>query len=581
MTKDRKEPDSGVAVTTKENVTPVVSTVSYTTSSATTVECLLGATGFKAILTSAVSMEDRTPITEPKVGWIYDMNKELLISEMSRYGLSTSGNVETLRRRFCDFWQNATSQTPLSEHTIQPVTLSKDEASGWSTANERHGTVLQDLTNESANVREILGLSPNTDTATVRRLLTSLVTSSSTASYGEWSTSHSRLPVPSRGQSTKVTYCGNVPRVSPEISPNLRSVNAPFSTATSNFTPARMCSQVQYPPATPHGTRSGRDCASICQSVRKWNLKFDGKRDPVSFIKRLEELIDAYAVPEDEIVHALPELLTGLALLWYRNTKDLLIDYRAIREYFELQFLPAGYVRNLDEEVRARTQGEHESFREFVITISTLIRRCGSFSVQAKLDIVYKNMKPEYKIMVRHQECVTLADLISRTEVYESYVRDKESFRPPPSPALALVAETAYVGRRRSSPVHDQASVDKKSTQRGARIGDTPDGRGKAAAVVSRVSPAVSPRPSGQRSDRDSSVREGRSLTCWNCGKAGHMSRECKQLRHPRDSRNRDTRQTWHRNREAGNERPAQDRRGLLGPVTTDPERAPANGESG
>lgn len=353
MTKDRKEPDSGVAVTTKENVTPVVSTVSYTTTSTTTVESLLGAAGFKAILTSAVSMKDRSPITEPKVGWIYDMNKESLISEMSRYGLSTSGNVETLRRRFCDFWRNATSQVSPFEHTIQPVTLSMDDASGWSTANERHGTVLQDLTNESANVREILGLSPNTDTATVRRLLTSLVTSSSTPRYGEWSASHSQLPVTSRGQSTKVTYCGSAPRVSPEISPNLRSVNAPFLTLTSNFTPAPTSSQVPNPPATPHGTRSVRDCASICQSVRKWNLKFDGKRDPVSFIERLEELIDAYAVPEDEIVHALPELLTGIALLWYRNTKDLLIDYRAFREYFELQFLPAGDVRNLDEEVRS------------------------------------------------------------------------------------------------------------------------------------------------------------------------------------------------------------------------------------
>lgn len=110
MTKDRNVTDSGSAVTTKENVTPVVTTVSYTTPSTITVASSLGAAGFEPFSALTIPMKDMTLTTEPKVGWIYDMDKESIVSETSKYGLATLGNVETLRRRFCHSWRNGTLQ---------------------------------------------------------------------------------------------------------------------------------------------------------------------------------------------------------------------------------------------------------------------------------------------------------------------------------------------------------------------------------------------------------------------------------------------------------------------------------------
>lgn len=64
------------------------------------------------------------------------------------------------------------------------------------------------------------------------------------------------------------------------------------------------------------------EIASLCSDVRKWNIRFDGKKDPVSFLERLQKLIDAYSVDPEDVLRVLPELLTSEALLWYRNVKD-------------------------------------------------------------------------------------------------------------------------------------------------------------------------------------------------------------------------------------------------------------------
>lgn len=40
---------------------------------------------------------------------------------------------------------------------------------------------------------------------------------------------------------------------------------------------------------------------------------FDGKKDPVYFLERLQELIEAYSVDPEDVLKVLPELLTGEA----------------------------------------------------------------------------------------------------------------------------------------------------------------------------------------------------------------------------------------------------------------------------
>lgn len=164
--------------------------------------------------------------------------------------------------------------------------------------------------------------------------------------------------------------------------------------------------------------------------MRKWNLRFDGQKDPVCFLERLEEFVVSYSLSRQDILKALPELLTSSALLWYRNSRHLWVDYNGFRHNFEIQFFPLGYHLNLDEEIRKRTQGKSESFRSFVVAVGTLIRRSGSFSEVGKIDLFYCIMRPDYKLFVRRQDFSSLPQIIDRAEHYEAYFRKNARFSP-------------------------------------------------------------------------------------------------------------------------------------------------------
>ncbi|XP_017483497.1 PREDICTED: uncharacterized protein LOC108372346, partial [Rhagoletis zephyria] len=54
--------------------------------------------------------------------------------------------------------------------------------------------------------------------------------------------------------------------------------------------------------------------APIIDQVRKWSVKYDGGRDPLAFVERLEELAGVYTLDVDLLLKTMPELLNGTAL---------------------------------------------------------------------------------------------------------------------------------------------------------------------------------------------------------------------------------------------------------------------------
>lgn len=98
----------------------------------------------------------------------------------------------------------------------------------------------------------------------------------------------------------------------------------------------------------------------MCNLVHKWGLRYDGKKRPVPFLERLEELVETHSLEPDVVLKTMPDLLNGTNLLWFRNVRDEMTSFGEF--YNQRQFLPPGYQRNLDEEIQKRTQGERESF---------------------------------------------------------------------------------------------------------------------------------------------------------------------------------------------------------------------------
>lgn len=82
-------------------------------------------------------------------------------------------------------------------------------------------------------------------------------------------------------------------------------------------------------------------------------------------------------------------------------------------------------------------------FCQYIVELSTLIRKRGGFSKGEKLGRIYMNMSSDYKMYATRQDFINLTGLLRLAEEYKTSIHSRRSY-PPPSSAKALVPETAY-----------------------------------------------------------------------------------------------------------------------------------------
>lgn len=239
-----------------------------------------------------------------------------------------------------------------------------------------------------------------------------------------------------------------------------------------------------------------------CDIIRKWNLRFDGEKGAVAFLERLDELKTAYAIEDRDILPALPELLKGKAILWYRINKSEWSHFQDFLKSFKDNYLPPDYKSTLEDEIRARTQGPDESLRDFVIALRTLMRRHGGVSVHKQLDLLYRNLRPEYKTYIRRHDFESIHELMQLGTEYELLCKESKQFRPPPRSAQSYSADTAYQGRPRGETRNFTAPVSSADTR------PRDSGRATAPPATATQRPATTAR-------------------CWNCNAADHTHRMC------------------------------------------------------
>lgn len=453
-----------------------------------------------------------------RVGWIYNLHKADLQSEMQKFNLDTSGTVEELRKRFRDFMRHGfTVAVPQDSGEVReqnPYNLSPPQQHTFlDNAGFRDTEIFNPQPSglrEVESVREMLGLPPNTDFKDVQRALSLLLIKDHD--------DRDPLPAPlTMGLETYTTQS--------VLKPSMSTCQQDMGDKTDNRI-----------------FKSSSDSGNLCNQIRKWNLRFDGNKDPVSFLERLNELMEAYEIKHDTLVKALPELFKGQALYWYRNNKASWKTYQDFIHDFEEYFLPPDYRKNLEEEILRRTQGENEPFRNFVVALQMLMRRQGTYSTNDLLNRLFRNMRPEYKLTIRREQFQTVNELLKLAECYESYVREKRNFRPPPAPAQSLFPEAAFCARTRQTRYPEVNSIDTTRQHDVSYIEPTTpyhnisynksenfqnkDFHSQKDSNHRMSKPVVQTfrKPQDNRKPQDS-----RLPTCWNCEKIGHRFHECRQ----------------------------------------------------
>lgn len=234
-------------------------------------------------------------------------------------------------------------------------------------------------------VKEILGLPPHVSTDTMVRLLIEI-----------------KDKIKANETQSAPLYC------------SLDNFNLPH-----NAPPMRTCHGL--PPNV-----ASDNLSQLCNTLRKWNLGYEGGKDTVAFLERLQELIEAYGVNRQQLLKALPEeLFKANSLLWYRNNRENWQIFEDFLRSFKKHFLPPGYEQIISDKIIKRTQGEYKNFRRYVTAITTLMRRQGGFFKFQQLNQMYKNMKPDYKLTIRWDAFADIDSFTKLAEGYETYLRER------------------------------------------------------------------------------------------------------------------------------------------------------------
>lgn len=89
----------------------------------------------------------------------------------------------------------------------------------------------------------------------------------------------------------------------------------------------------------------------VIDRALKWSVQYDGGKDIMEFLERLEELADTFHIPRDMLLNTLPELLKTKALEWQRNNKQRWTTWNEFRHHALTYFLPRNYKKSLTEEI--------------------------------------------------------------------------------------------------------------------------------------------------------------------------------------------------------------------------------------
>lgn len=258
--------------------------------------------------------------------------------------------------------------------------------------------------------------------------------------------------------------------------------------------------------------------------ISKWGIHFDGRNDPASFLERLEEICLSQNINMDLILPYLPDILRGDAALWYRNNRHAWQTWTDFRTAFRIFYFPVNYEIDLEVAISRRLQKPDEPSSQYITDLQTLIRRHGHISPEQELQWLYRNLLPEFRQQIRRNE---FHDVMS----FSRAVRDFELLN-------KEILDSRRVRNRQLSPVNPPAlrpSVTPPVRYPVQPPRNRPPGPSAQPEQISRHpppggsqgqrSPTTAPMP---RQAPRGNTSYTQSMTCWRCGRTGHVRTECR-----------------------------------------------------
>ena len=223
-------------------------------------------------------------------------------------------------------------------------------------------------------------------------------------------------------------------------------------------------------------------------------MTFSGKRDSSAeeFLTRVREFRRGSPLSDDEMLGALPFLLTDKALQWHHLHEDAFASWQDFAQAFRRRFGGVNFQTRIRDEARKRTQGADESLADFLMNIRLIFKHLDPpYSMAEEMELVYNNLHPRYRANIGREEFDSFSELERLGELFEASQAMSRTYVPPPPPEESLLPELAYQPKARSSSrmaaTEQQVSQDARASlvREGVPKRKTKGRREKTAAMVS------------------------------------------------------------------------------------------------
>lgn len=231
--------------------------------------------------------------------------------------------------------------------------------------------------------------------------------------------------------------------------------------------------------------------------VSRWRLKFDSTTSVTDFLETLEEMRISRGVSEQQMLNSVSELLEGDVSIWYRFARNKIFSYREFCNTLRSTFLPRNYEDKILEILRHRTQGTGESVVIYIAHMEGLYTKLQNKPPEfSRVNFIKNKMLPHIQLGLAGKIICTVDKLIEAGREIEEAHASAQVYQPPPvNPRNSVEPGLEYRHPQRKSTSFTPVNVLNVS--------------------------------SNQNSENLSSSKETRQFICWNCGKPGHLRKNC------------------------------------------------------